>query len=160
MLLIIAVPQSSTPSLRSVLATQRILEGVGVGREGATALSALMNYLARDGCGMIATLLFTSAASSRFRSDVKRWRLIADLAVDLGITLEVAAVSLPSSFFLPVICLGNMCKAICGVAAGACGGSINLHWAQGSDVRSFSLCNHCPGKALTNIYRCTSILAL
>lgn len=83
---------------------------------------------------MIATLLFTSAASSRFRSDVKRWRLVADLAVDLGITLEVAAVSLPSSFFLPMICLGNMCKAICGVAAGACGGAINLHWASGSDI--------------------------
>jgi hypothetical protein len=27
-----------------------------------------------------------------------------------------------------------MCKAICGVAAGACGGSINLHWAKGSDI--------------------------
>ena len=116
-----------------------------MGREGATALSALMNYLARDGCGMIATLLFTSAASSRFRSDVKRWRLVADLAVDLGITLEVAAVSLPTSFFLPMICLGNMCKAICGVAAGACGGSINLHWAQGSDVRETVLVRwaHC-----------------
>lgn len=27
-----------------------------------------------------------------------------------------------------------MCKAICGVAAGACGGAINLHWAKGSDI--------------------------
>ena len=30
--------------------------------------------------------------------------------------------------------LGNMCKAMCGVAAGACGGVINLHWAKGSDI--------------------------
>lgn len=30
--------------------------------------------------------------------------------------------------------VGNMCKAICGVAAGACGGAINLHWAKGSDI--------------------------
>ena len=29
---------------------------------------------------------------------------------------------------------GNMCKAICGVAAGACNGAINLHWAKGSDI--------------------------
>jgi hypothetical protein len=29
---------------------------------------------------------------------------------------------------------GNMCKAICGVAAGAVGGVFNLHWAQGSDI--------------------------
>ena len=27
-----------------------------------------------------------------------------------------------------------MCKAMCGVAAGACGGSINLHWSKGSDI--------------------------
>ncbi len=126
--------QDFTTQLRSVIATQRVLEGVGVGREGATALSALMNYLVRDGCGMAATLLFTSAASSKFRSDVKRWRLFADIMVDVGITLEVMAVLVPRSFFLPMISIGNMCKAMCGVAAGACGGSINLHWAKGSDI--------------------------
>ena len=126
--------QDLSTQLRSVLATQRVLEGVGVGREGATALSALMNFLVRDGCGMAATLFFTSAASSRFRTDVKRWRLFADLMVDIGITLEVAAVMVPRNIFLPMISIGNMCKAICGVAAGACGGSINLHWAKGSDI--------------------------
>lgn len=126
--------QDMTTQLRSVLATQRVLEGVGVGREGATALSALMNYLVRDGCGMAATLLFTSAASTQFRTDVKRWRLFADLMVDLGITLEVMAVLVPRPLFLPMISVGNMCKAMCGVAAGACGGSINLHWAKGSDI--------------------------
>ena len=66
--------------------------------------------------------------------DVKRWRIFADLSVDIGITLEVAATLFPQSFFLPMICLGNMFKAICGVAAGACGGSIHLYWAKGSDI--------------------------
>jgi len=27
-----------------------------------------------------------------------------------------------------------MCKAVCGVAAGACGSAINVHWAKGSDI--------------------------
>jgi hypothetical protein len=161
--------QDVSTQLRSVLATQRVLEGVGVGREGATALSALMNFLVRDGCGMAASLMFTSVASSRFKTDVKRWRLFADIMVDLGITLEVAATLVPTRFFLPMICkyrcrigfifstqfmdlfaggtllthvyiarliiaVGNMCKAICGVAAGACGGAIHLHWAKGSDI--------------------------
>ena len=49
--------QDVSTQLRSVLATQKILEGVGVGREGATALSALFNYLVRDGCGMAASKL-------------------------------------------------------------------------------------------------------
>ena len=96
--------QDTSTQLRSVLATQRVLEGVGVGREGATALSALMNFLVRDGCGMAATLMFTSVASSRFKTDVKRWRLFADIMVDVGITLEVAATMVPKYFFLPMIC--------------------------------------------------------
>jgi hypothetical protein len=83
---------------------------------------------------MIASLLFTSFAASKFKSDVKRWRLLADVMVDIGLTLECAAVQVPSSFFIPMISLGNVCKAICGVAAGACGGAINLYWAKGSDI--------------------------
>jgi len=54
--------------------------------------------------------------------------------VDVGITLEVAATLVPQHLFLPMICAGNMCKAMCGVAAGACNGAINIHWARGSDI--------------------------
>lgn len=130
--------QDLSTQLRGVLATQRILEGVGVGREGATALSALLNYLVRDGCGMLASLVFTSTAAPFFRTDVKRWRLFADIMVDIGITLEVAATQVPPALFLPMISVGNMCKAMCGVAAGACSGPINLHWAKGSDISDIS----------------------
>jgi hypothetical protein len=52
----------------------------------------------------ITSLLFNSLASSKFRADIKRWRLFADLIVDLGITLEVAATLVPHTFFLPMIC--------------------------------------------------------
>ena len=93
-----------------------------------------MCYISRVRISSSPGLLFTYAASSRFRTDVKRWRIFADVSVDIGITLECAATLLPKPFFLPCICLGNMFKAFCGVAAGACGGSINLHWAKGSDI--------------------------
>ena len=126
--------QDLSTQLRGVLATQRVLEGIGVGREGASALSASLNFIVRDGCGMASTLLFTAASSSRFRHDVKKWRLFADIINDVGITLEVAATLVSQHLFLPMICAGNMCKAICGVAAGACGGAINLYWATGSDI--------------------------
>ena len=96
--------QDLSSQLRGVLATQRILEGVGVGREGATALSALLNFLVRDGCGMAANLCFTSFASSSFSTDGKRWRLFADIMVDIGLTLEVCATIVPETFFLPMIC--------------------------------------------------------
>ena len=130
--------QDLSTQLRGVLATQRILEGVGVGREGATALSALLNFLVRDGCGMFASLAFTATKAPLFRADVKRWRLFADIILDVGITLECAAVHFPPAFFLPLISVGNMCKAMCGVAAGACSGPINLYWAKGSDISDIS----------------------
>jgi hypothetical protein len=75
--------------------------------------------------------LFTSVAASRFKEDIKRWRLFADIMVDIGITLEVAAAQVPAELLLPVICVGNMCKAVCGVAAGACGDAINYIGAPG-----------------------------
>lgn len=126
--------QDLSTSLRSVLATQRILEGVGVGRAGATALSATLNFLIRDASGMLASLLFTSYAARGFRRNVKRWKYFADIMVDIGITLEIIAPSvlaypLLSRWFLPLLCLGNVCKALCGVAAGACGGALQMYWA-------------------------------
>ena len=121
--------QDLTTSLRAVLATQRVLQGVGVGSGTATALSAAQHFLVRDAAGMLATLLFTAAAAARLTRDVKRWRLLADVLVDVGITLEVAAVQLPTAWFVPLLCVASMCKAICGVAAGACGGSIAVYWA-------------------------------
>lgn len=123
--------QDLSTNLRSVLATQRVLEGVGVGRSSATALSATLNFLIRDGCGMIASLLFSSYFASSFRRNVKRWKYFADVMVDIGITLEMLAPSvLGGTWFLPLLCMGNVCKALCGVAAGACGGSLQLYWAN------------------------------
>lgn len=123
--------QDLCTSLRSVLATQRILEGVGVGRADATALSATLNFLIRDGCGMLASLLFTSYAASSFRRNVKRWKYFADIMVDIGITLEIIApLPLLKGWFLPLICVANVCKALCGVAAGACSGAFQLYWSM------------------------------
>ena len=102
--------QDLSSQLRSVLATQRVLEGVGVGRQGATALSALLNFLVRDGCGMGANLLFTSLASSSFSTDGKRWRIFADIMVDIGLTLEVCATMVPGTWFLPMICTFRPCQ--------------------------------------------------
>ena len=52
--------QDLSTQLRGVLATQRVLEGIGVGREGATAISATINFIIRDGAGMAASLVFSA----------------------------------------------------------------------------------------------------
>ena len=35
---------------------------------------------------------------------------------------------------MPSSGIGNVCKAMCGVAGGACGGVLNLYWAKGTDI--------------------------
>lgn len=75
--------------LRGILTTKAILEGSGVGSEAASALSAAMNWVFRDGVGMTCSLLFSSLASVSFDGNVKEWRLFADIANGKGYNLIV-----------------------------------------------------------------------
>ena len=45
-----------------------------------------------------------------FLTNSRRWRIFADVSVDIGITLEVVATLFPKPLFLPCICVGNMFK--------------------------------------------------
>ena len=73
------VLQDLTTFFRGILALQKVLEGFGVGRaDVATSVEAL-RWSARDGVGHFGLLLFTSMCSTNFGSNVKKWRLFADL---------------------------------------------------------------------------------
>ncbi|CAB1110932.1 unnamed protein product [Ectocarpus sp. CCAP 1310/34] len=50
-----------------------------------------MVWVLRDGFGMIGSLLFSYAASSHMDSNIKEWRLFADIANDVGLTLDLVA---------------------------------------------------------------------
>ena len=128
--------QDLSTTLRSVLVTRRILQGVGVGRAGATALSATMKFLIRDGTGIVASLLFSSLATVSLRRNIKMWKFFADIMLDVGLTLEIVAPSALSASswsrsrsFLPLLCFGAVCKAVYGVVSGPSSGVIKLHWA-------------------------------
>ncbi|CAD7960715.1 unnamed protein product [Amoebophrya sp. A25] len=78
--------------LRTVLCTKALLEGAGLGTVTSTsALAAALVWVSRDMCGMVANLLFASAYSQSFSSYVKEWRLFADIANDVGQTLDMLA---------------------------------------------------------------------
>lgn len=113
--------------LRGIMGTQAVLEGMGVGRADVTSLSATIAWVLRDGASMIGSLLFSSMFSSHFGQNVKSWRFFADCINNVGITLDMLA-PLFREHFLAIICLGSVCKALCGVAAGAAGSSIAEHW--------------------------------
>jgi hypothetical protein len=128
--------------LRGVLSTQAILKGFGVGHESASALAATTQWVYRDGAGMVGGLVFAWAGAPWFDLNVKRWRLFADVAVDLALTLELASPLLcpdgggaaARSCFTASVCVANVLKAMCGVAAGATRAVITAHFARAGNT--------------------------
>ena len=76
------------------------------------------------------SLAFAARASTGFGLAVKRWRFFADVAIDLGLVLELAAASFGrGAAFVLALCLANVAKALGGVAAGASNSAIGVHFA-------------------------------
>eukprot|EP01041_Mallomonas_annulata_P011319 gene11319-23683_t len=113
--------------LRGIMSTHAILEGMGVGRADVTTVQATIQWILRDGASMLGGLLFTSLSSANFGQNVKSWRLFADFINNIGITLDMLAPVFRKQFLL-FVCTGSICKALCGIAAGASGAAIAEHW--------------------------------
>ena len=116
--------------LRGGIAMHATLTGLGLGRESASALSATLALMLKEGAAHVASLGFALAVASRLDGEVRFWRLAADVANDIGLALELAAPLLPR-LFLPLTCAANAFKAVCGVAAGATRVAISAHFASG-----------------------------
>jgi len=119
--------------LRGTLTMHATLTGAGLGGgpggpAGAAALSAVATFVLKDGAGMLAGLAFASAASAAFDGETRFWRLFADVANDVGLTLELAAPA-AGGLFLPLTLAANAAKALCGVAAGATRTATSAHFA-------------------------------
>ncbi|CAM9573193.1 unnamed protein product [Pylaiella littoralis] len=123
--------------LRGVLCLTAMLHASGVGDQHASAIAAAIVWVLRDGFGMIGSLLFSYAASSHMDSNIKEWRLFADIANDVGLTLDLVAPIFRGNFAL-VSSLATVCKALCGVAAGCTKTSITSHFALRANMADIS----------------------
>lgn len=121
--------QALCSSVTGTLSTRAILHGVGVGESAATLLGGTLQWIIRDGSGMIGRIGFASVVASDLDHDAKRWRFAADVTNDIGLMLEIFSSHLPKSLFLPVVCTANLFKAVTGVAGGASRASMTQHFA-------------------------------
>ena len=117
------------------LATTSVLKGMGIGNIEATATSAAITYMLRDGTGMISSIVF-SAAQFQLDLNSKRWRLTADLFNDFAFFLTLVSGLLPKSAFLFCLCLGSILRAVVGVAGSATRVSIVNHQARSNNLAS------------------------
>jgi hypothetical protein len=98
--------QAVSSYLRGLLCTQALLVGVGVGSSDASATSATLQWILRDGGGMIGGMLFAWSQSSNFGFNIKQWRLFADVVNDIGLTLELLSPLFHRDYFVWFACAG------------------------------------------------------
>ncbi|GLD98243.1 hypothetical protein PINS_up006940 [Pythium insidiosum] len=91
---------------------------------------ATQSWVLRDGSGMLGGLAFAYGVGPHFDSNVKRWRLFADVINDVGLTLDMLAPYCPAVFVTELLCVSSICKTMCGVAAGATRSSLMTHFAK------------------------------
>lgn len=63
----------------------------------------------KDGFGIMGSLLFSYLASSHMDSNIKEWRLFADIANDVGLTLDLVAPIFRGNFAI-ISSFATMCK--------------------------------------------------
>lgn len=121
--------QAFCSTITGALCTHAILKGVGVGSETATALSATVTWILKDGTGHFGKILFAWWKGSELDMDSKKWRLRADILNDVAMTVEVFALPFYPQYSTYVLCATSTVKGIVGVAGGATRAALTLHHA-------------------------------
>ena len=83
--------QGLSSYLRSQLAIERTLQGLGVGSAERSAASGAVAWILRDGASLAGGLIFSSLAAHDFGRHTRQWRLFADVINDVGLTLAMVA---------------------------------------------------------------------
>ncbi|XP_044753787.1 RUS family member 1 isoform X1 [Coccinella septempunctata] len=117
--------------------TRAILKGVGVGDAEASALSATITWIMKDGSGMIGRIFFAWWKGNMLDCNCKKWRLFADGLNNIAMLIEIG-IPFYSGRSMEILCLTSMMKSIVGIAGGATRASITNHQAKQGNMAEIS----------------------
>ncbi|XP_006896554.1 PREDICTED: UPF0420 protein C16orf58 homolog [Elephantulus edwardii] len=129
--------QAFASSLSGSLATQAVLQGIGVGNAKASVSAATATWLVKDSTGMLGRIVFAWWKGSKLDCNAKQWRLFADVLNDMAMFLEIMAPAFPICFTMTV-CISNLAKCIVGVAGGATRAALTMHQARRNNMADVS----------------------
>jgi hypothetical protein len=121
--------QALCSTLRSILTTQALLRGIGVGDSTASPMAAACAWIARDGFGIIGSLGFAFLFSDDFEVNVQGWRLWADTLCNIGLLANML-VSVWPQYFLLLTAISALSGAVLNITAGAAKARISAHLAR------------------------------
>jgi hypothetical protein len=99
----------------------------------ATVAAAAYQWVLKDGIGQVGAILFASRFAHNFDADIKKWRYMSILVLNLAFWVEITALAFPA-YFLAIASLANVGKNICFMLSSASRASINLRFAKNNNI--------------------------
>jgi len=91
----------------------------------------------KDGLGQLGGILFASRYGKNFDEDIKKWRFMAQVALNLSIYIDILTLKYPQHFLM-LASIGNMGKNICFLLSSASRASINVQFAKRNNIGDIS----------------------
>ena len=113
----------------NVLSLQCLLYGVGLGQELAVPAAAAISWVLKDGIGQLGGIFFAAYVSNSFDSDAKRWRMLAALALDAAVVVEILTPLTPNHFLL-LASLANIGKYVAWLSSSAARAAISSSFCR------------------------------
>jgi hypothetical protein len=116
--------------VRGTISTAALLKAAGLGGGSDAAVSAALNFIAKDMVGHLVGLAFSCRCGHLLDAQAKQWRYAADLLNNCGLLAHMLAPALPARWFVPCICIASAAHAVTGVAGGATRAALTMHFAR------------------------------
>jgi hypothetical protein len=145
------ITQAMCSAVTGTLSTRAVLAGVGVGEQSANVISGTLQWIIRDGTGMVSRIYFASHIASGLDNDMKRWRIAADVCNDIGVMLEISCSMVPRQYFVPLVCSAAVIKAVTAVAGQATRSTMAQHFSRRDNMADISAKNNSQETAVSFI---------
>lgn len=103
----------------------------------ANLAAAAYTWVLKDGLGMLGGILFASKFGRNFDEDIKKWRFMAQVALNMAIYIEILTLKFPN-YFLALASIANAGKNICFLLSAASRASINMQFSKRNNIGDIS----------------------
>lgn len=132
----------------SFISTQALFVALGSTTTKASLYSAAYTWVLKDGIGQLGAILFAGKYGKSFDQDVKKWRFMCMLLMNLSIIVEMATLRFPGAFIY-LASIANIGKNVTFLCASATRASINLKFAKHNNIGDIA------SKAVTQFTACS-----
>lgn len=119
------------------MSTQALFVALGGTTTQSQMAAAAYTWVLKDGLGQLGGILFAARYGTNFDEDIKKWRYMSMLALNIAIYIEIMTLKFPQHFLL-LASVANIGKNICMLLSSASRASINMRFAKRNNMGDIS----------------------